>query len=77
MSDGTGTTQSGDHHRGNMTQRSQSVGSTATASLSYTYDLADRIAEIIYPSGRQVRYNREAKGRVSGSRRQQCQCGMG
>ena len=65
MSDGTGTTQFGYDHRGNMTQRSQSVGSTATASLTYAYDLADRIVEIGYPSGRQVRYNRDIKGRVS------------
>ena len=66
VSDGTGTTQFGYDHRGNMTQRSQSVGSAAAASLTYAYDLADRIVEISYPSGRQVRYNRDIKGRVSG-----------
>jgi RHS repeat-associated protein len=65
VSDGTGVTQFGYDHRGNMTQRQQSVGATATASLSYTYDLADRVSEIGYPSGRQVRYNRDIKGRVS------------
>ena len=66
VSDGTGTTQFGYDHRGNMTQRSQSVGATPSASLTYAYDLADRITEIGYPSGRQVRYNRDIKGRVSG-----------
>jgi YD repeat-containing protein len=38
---------------------------TASASLTYAYDLADRITQITYPSGRVVRYGYDAKGRVS------------
>ena len=53
-------------HRGNMVQRIQNVGASAVASLTYAYDLADRITQITYPSGRVVRYGRDAKGRVNG-----------
>ena len=59
-------TQFGYDHRGNLTERSQTIGTTATASLTYAYDLADRITQVGYPSGREVHYNRDAKGRVSG-----------
>jgi RHS repeat-associated protein len=66
VTDGTGETRFEYDHRGNMLQRSQTVGSTTNANLAYTYDLADRIASVRYPSGREVRYNRDGKGRVSG-----------
>lgn len=66
VTDGTGETRFEFDHRGNMLQRSQSLGSTTNANLAYTYDLADRIASVRYPSGREVRYNRDSKGRVSG-----------
>jgi YD repeat-containing protein len=36
--------------------------------LRYAYDLADRAELVTYPSGRQVRYVRDAKGRVSAVR---------
>jgi RHS repeat-associated protein len=49
-----------------MTQRQQTVGATSVATLGYGYDLADRITAITYPSGREVRYDRDAKGRVAG-----------
>lgn len=34
--------------------------------LAYAYDLADRINGMTHPSGLEVRYVRNAKGRVSG-----------
>ena len=66
IADGSGFTRFGYDHRGNLTLRQQTIGATATASLSYAYDLADRISEIGYPSGRDVRYAYDAKGRVTG-----------
>jgi RHS repeat-associated protein len=65
ISDGTGVTRFGYDHRGNLTARQPLLGTSATASLAYSHDLADRIATIAYPSGRQVRYVRDGKGRVS------------
>jgi RHS repeat-associated protein len=65
VSDGTGITRLGYDHRGNMTERQQSVGTTSVAVLGYAYDLADRIVELTYPSGRSVRYVRDTKGRVA------------
>ncbi len=62
--DGSGLTRFGYDHRGNLIERQQVLGSTAAASLTYTYDLADRITGIGYPSGRTVRYGYDAKGRV-------------
>lgn len=59
MTDGSGTTNFGYDHRGNLTAKAQQVGS-----LGWTYDLADRIVEVSYPSGRDVAYTRDAKGRV-------------
>jgi RHS repeat-associated protein len=54
-----------DDHRGNMLIKQQTVGSSTTANLTYDYDLADRITQITYPSGRLVEYLRDSKGRVS------------
>jgi RHS repeat-associated protein len=62
--DGSGTTAFQYDHRGNMLRKRQAVGTTATASLIYAYDLADRITQITYPSGRIVGYVRDTKGRV-------------
>lgn len=42
------------------------MDSIAAASLSYTYDIADRISGIGYPSGRNVRYSYDGKGGVAG-----------
>lgn len=64
ITDATGATIYGYDHRGNLIERRQSIGSTASAALSYAYDLADRITQITYPSGRMVRYGYDAKGRV-------------
>jgi YD repeat-containing protein len=63
--DGSGTTLFRYDHRGNMLVKRQVIGTTATANLSYAYDLGDRITQITYPSGRQVIYARDPKGRVT------------
>lgn len=65
ISDGTGVTTFGYDHRGNLASRTQSVGAGASASLAYSYDLGDRISAITYPSGREVRYTHDTKGRVN------------
>jgi RHS repeat-associated protein len=67
ITDGSGTTSFSYDHRGNLIQRQQVLGS-GTAVLAYAYDLADRIIEISYPSGRIVAYDRDSKGRVLGVR---------
>ena len=59
MTDASGTTNFGYDHRGNLTVKAQPVGT-----LSWTYDLADRIVEMRYPSGRDVAYVRDSKGRI-------------
>ena len=52
-------------HRGNLiSQRQKLVGTTDWVYLRYSYDLADRIRTVTYPSGRQVLYTRDDKGRV-------------
>lgn len=59
MADGSGTTSFGYDHRGNLTAKTQPVGT-----LGWSYDLADRVVQVSYPSGRDVAYTRDAKGRV-------------
>jgi len=41
------------------------VGASSAAQPAYTYDLADRITQVTYPSGRIVQYGRKTKGRVN------------
>jgi len=64
MTDASGTTSFGYDHRGNLITKRQALGS-GTADLAYSYDLADRIIQIAYPSGRLVAYDRDSKGRVT------------
>jgi RHS repeat-associated protein len=64
VTDPSGTTSFAYDHRGNLITKRQSVGS-GTADLAYAYDLADRITQITYPSGRLVAYDRDSKGRVT------------
>jgi RHS repeat-associated protein len=65
ISDGSGTTQFQYDHRGNLLVQQQGVGTTSAAQLSYAYDLADRVTQVTYPSGRIVAYTYDGKGRVS------------
>jgi RHS repeat-associated protein len=65
IDDGSGVTRFGYDHRGNLLTRFQKlVGTPDWVALRYAYDLGDRIETITYPSGRQVRYVRDAKGKV-------------
>ncbi len=63
--DGSGTTLFQYDHRGNQTAQQQAIGTSTAAQLAYSYDLADRITQITYPSGRQVRYGYDTLGRVN------------
>ncbi len=63
--DGSGTTSFGYDHRGNRTVKQQAIGSSSAAQIVYEYDLADRITQITYPSGRLVRYGYDTYGRVN------------
>jgi YD repeat-containing protein len=63
--DGSGTTLFSYDHRGNQTVQQQVIGTSTAAQLVYGYDLADRITQITYPSGRQVRYGYDTLGRVN------------
>ena len=52
-------------HRGNLTSQRQILsGSGTTFWLRYSYDLGDRVTRMTYPSGRQLLYRRDPKGRV-------------
>ena len=62
--DGTGTTAFKYDHRGNLLVKRQAIGTSPSASLQYSYDLADRIIAITYPSGRVVTYTRNLRGVV-------------
>lgn len=63
--DDSGTTQFRYDHRGNLTGKQQAIGTSTTAQLLYEYDLAGRITQITYPSGRIVHYGYDSKGRIS------------
>jgi RHS repeat-associated protein len=65
VEDASGTTQFQYDHRGNLLAKQQTIGSTSAAQLAYTYDTADRITQIAYPSGRLVQYSYDSKGRIS------------
>lgn len=63
--DASGATVFNYDHRGNIvSQRQKLVGTPDWVWLRYAYDLADRVALVTYPSGRQVQYVRDDKGRV-------------
>lgn len=65
ITDASGTTRFKYDHRGNVVTRQQVIAGSPTLTLSMTYDLADRILRITYPSGRWVDYARDAQGRVA------------
>lgn len=50
--------------RGNVVRKSQTIGSR-TYTISYAFNLANRLTQITYPSGRQVQYVRNSGGRVT------------
>jgi len=61
---GTNPTKFKYDHRGNLLIKEQVIGTTTAADLQYSYDLADRITSITYPSGRVVSYTRNTRGQV-------------
>lgn len=61
---GTNPTKFKYDHRGNLLIKEQTIGATTAADLQYSYDLADRITSITYPSGRVVSYTRNTRGQV-------------
>lgn len=63
--DASGTSTYCYDRRGNVTRKSHLSGG-ATLTVDYTYDKADRIATITYPSGGIATYTRDATGRVTG-----------
>jgi RHS repeat-associated protein len=63
--DGSSTTSFQYDHRGNLLTKQQAIGTSTTATLTYAYDLADRITQITYPSARIVSYARDSKGRIT------------
>ncbi|MEM7101354.1 MAG: RHS repeat domain-containing protein, partial [Pseudomonadota bacterium] len=51
-------------HRGNVTQDSRIVDGQSYV-VDYTYDLADNIQTMTYPSGRTITFTRDTAGRVT------------
>ena len=51
--------------RGNITSETRTIGGQAHT-VAYTWDAADRVASLTYPSGRIVTYARDGMGRISG-----------
>ncbi|TXS96217.1 hypothetical protein FV139_01565 [Parahaliea maris] len=64
ISDASGNTALSYDHRGNLIQRSWDVESL-TIDVEYTYNSADQLTTITYPSGRVVTYSRDDSGRVT------------
>ncbi|SDR49088.1 RHS repeat-associated core domain-containing protein [Rhizobiales bacterium GAS113] len=65
MSDATGTTAWAYDARGNVRSETRGIAGNSYV-VSYTYDAADHVISITYPSGRIVTYVRDTLGRVSG-----------
>lgn len=63
MTDASGSTTYCYDRHGNVTRKTQLTGSTALAT-QYTYNVADRLATMTYPSGAIVTYGRDVLGRV-------------
>ncbi|MEN9855026.1 MAG: hypothetical protein RLZZ157_152 [Pseudomonadota bacterium] len=52
-------------HRGNIVIKRQKTGTGGWAQLNFSYDLADRITQMTYPSGRLVSYSYNPLGQVT------------
>lgn len=64
MTDESGSTGFAYDNRGNLTSETRIIDGVAYTTR-YTYDLADRILSITYPSGHEVAYGRDTLGRVA------------
>ena len=65
ITDESGTMAFSYDHRGNLATKTYSVEST-NYSLTYSYDLANNITQVTYPSGRLVNYSYDNQGRIDG-----------
>ncbi|MBV1929659.1 MAG: hypothetical protein KUG81_09135, partial [Gammaproteobacteria bacterium] len=61
ISDGSGTTSLAYDHRGNLITHTSTVGMTSHT-LTYSYNLANQLTQVIYPSGRSVDYGYDVVG---------------
>lgn len=68
MDDPSGDTRYCYDHRGNLVRKVQRVDGGPERTVRYGYNTADRLARIVYPSGAEVTYQRDATGRISGVR---------
>ena len=65
ITDQTGSTALVYDARGNVVTETRTIATKAHV-VSYVYDLADKITQITYPSGRIVIYSRDTTGRITG-----------
>jgi len=63
ITDKSGATAFAYDARGNVVQETRSIAAAAYVT-SYVYDPADRLTQMVYPSGRIVTYARDALGRI-------------
>ena len=63
MTDESGSTTYSYDARGNLLSQTQTLGSVV-ATTSYTYNSADQLTQITYPSGRTVDYTRNVLGQI-------------
>jgi len=63
MTDASGTTAWVYDARGNVLSETRVIAGKSYV-VAYAYDLADKVTQITYPSGRTVTFNRDATGRV-------------
>ena len=64
MTDESGSTAYVYDARGNVLTETRTIGGQVYT-VGYLYDLADRVSQITYPSGRIITYVRDAQGRVT------------
>jgi RHS repeat-associated protein len=65
ITDGSGNTRYCYDQRGHRVRQVQSVASGSTLTVGTTYNSADRLVAITYPSGAVVTYARDANGRIN------------
>lgn len=68
MDDASGDTRYCYDHRGNPVRKVQRVDMGPELTVRYGYSAADRLVRLVYPSGAEVSYQRDAAGRISAVR---------
>lgn len=66
FTDGSGNTRYCYDNRGNVTRTIQSTTGGPVRRMAYTYNAADRVMAITYPSGLVLTYSRNASGQITG-----------